>query len=165
MPGLDSTQSVKSLSWANLKAHRAFKVYARARAPPKGNGGKPYNEEGEDDGKGEPDNRKKEEGEETGTPQTNPCIDDVEQLFKESAIKLARETPTEATNTWKGDYQNRNKKDNDSTNIEMHALDCYTEYTTIGSIYSQALQLLLSKDRINLLPSKVEIENRWKPKN
>ena len=53
--------------------------------------------------------------------------------------ELARDMPTKATNTWKGNYQKRDKKDNDSTSKEVHALDCYTKHTPIGITYTQAL--------------------------
>ena len=37
--------------------------------------------------------------------------------------ELARETPTEKNNTWKGNYQNKDRKDNGFISKEVHALD------------------------------------------
>jgi len=45
--------------------------------------------------------------------------------------ELARETPSNGTNTWKGNYQNGDKKDNDSISKEVHAPDCNIEYIPI----------------------------------
>ena len=42
-------------------------------------------------------------------------------------------------------------KDNGSISEEVHALDYYTEYTPIGTTYTQALERLLSKSNIDLL--------------
>ena len=69
--------------------------------------------------------------------------------------ELAREIPSKATNNWKGKNQNRDKKDKGSTSKEVYALDCYTEYTPIGTTYTQALECLLSMSRINLPPIKI----------
>ncbi|KAJ8421320.1 hypothetical protein Cgig2_030575 [Carnegiea gigantea] len=79
--------------------------------------------------------------------------------------ELAKETPTKATNIWKGNYNNRDKKDNGSIRKEVYALDRYTEYTSIGTTCTQALECLLSNGRIDLLPIKLEIESTWKPKS
>ena len=51
---------------------------------------------------------------------------------------LIKDTPTKAIDTYKGNYQNRDKKDNGSTSKEVHALVHWTEYTPIGTMYAQA---------------------------
>ena len=45
--------------------------------------------------------------------------------------ELAKETPIKGTNTWKGNNQNRDKKDKGCTCMGVHALDCYTEYPLV----------------------------------
>ena len=76
--------------------------------------------------------------------------------------ELAREMPTKATNNQKGNYHNRDKKDTNSASGEVHPLDYYTKYTAIETIYTQALECLISKGKIDLLPIKPEIENTKK---
>ena len=39
--------------------------------------------------------------------------------------ELARETAIKATTNWKGNYKNRDKKDNGFMRKEVHALDHY----------------------------------------
>jgi len=53
--------------------------------------------------------------------------------------ELAGEAPAKTTSNWKGNYQNMNKKNNRSTSKEVHAPDRYTEYTPIGTTYTQTL--------------------------
>ena len=50
--------------------------------------------------------------------------------------KLAREPLTKVVKNWKGDYQNRNKKDSGSTSKDAYVLDRYTEYLPIGTTYT-----------------------------
>ena len=66
---------------------------------------------------------------------------------------LIKHTPTKATNTWKGNYQNRDKRDNGSTSKEVHALDRYTKYTLVDATYTQTLEHLPFKGMTNLLES------------
>jgi len=61
--------------------------------------------------------------------------------------ELAIETPPKVTNNWKGNYQNRDKKNNSSISEELYSLDSYIEYTLTRTTYTQALECLLSKGR------------------
>jgi len=72
---------------------------------------------------------------------------------------LIREMSTKVANTRKGNYQNRNKKDSGCTSKEVHALERFTKYTTIGTMYTQALERLLSEGMINLPPTKPETQS------
>ncbi|KAJ8421321.1 hypothetical protein Cgig2_030576 [Carnegiea gigantea] len=78
---------------------------------------------------------------------------------------LLRETSTKSANSWKGNYQNRDKKDNDSTSKEAHALERYIKYSPIGIMCTQALERLLSKGTINFPLIRPDMETTWKPKN
>jgi len=57
--------------------------------------------------------------------------------------ELARKMPTKATNTWKCNYQNKDKKENGTTSKEVHALDRNTKSTPNGTTHTQALECLL----------------------
>ena len=61
--------------------------------------------------------------------------------------KLGKEMPIKVANNWKTNYQNRDKEDNGFISKEACALDCYVEYTPIGTTYTKALEHLLSKPR------------------
>ncbi|KAJ8435035.1 hypothetical protein Cgig2_027244 [Carnegiea gigantea] len=52
--------------------------------------------------------------------------------------ELAGEASAKTTGNWKGNYHNMNKKNNRSTNKEVHAPDRYIEYTPIGTTLSQS---------------------------
>ncbi|KAJ8435381.1 hypothetical protein Cgig2_029752 [Carnegiea gigantea] len=82
----------------------------------------------------------------------------------DSTRRSSWETPTKATNTWKLNYQNRDKKDNGSASKKVHTLDCKIGYFPTRTTYTQTLERLLSKGRINLLPIKQGMQNPWKAK-
>ena len=49
--------------------------------------------------------------------------------------ELVEETPTKATNTWKGSNQNKDAKDKCSTSKKVDALDSYTKYIPIRTTH------------------------------
>jgi len=65
--------------------------------------------------------------------------------------ELAKETFTKATSNYMNNHYNRDEKDNGSTSKKLHALDNYIECTPIGITYTQAVDHLLSKHKIDLL--------------
>ena len=73
---------------------------------------------------------------------------------------------TNATYNWKG-YQNKNQKSNGNTSKEneVDALTHYAEYTTMGTKYTQALERLLSKGKIELPPITSEREEAQNSKS
>ncbi|KAJ8424063.1 LOW QUALITY PROTEIN: hypothetical protein Cgig2_006536 [Carnegiea gigantea] len=119
---------------------------------PKKNDDKFHNEETlkigvEDDTKGREDDKKKPiyKQQLRFVPVKNfTTLRSASVLVKE---ELAGETSAKATNNWKGNYHNKDKKDNDPKSKKVYTLDCYTKYTPSGSTYTQALEHLLSKDR------------------
>ena len=64
--------------------------------------------------------------------------------------ELAIEMLTKVISSWKNNYHNRDKKDNGSISEEVYALNHYIEYTLIETIYTQALERLLSMSKISL---------------
>jgi len=67
------------------------------------------------------------------------------ELMATTLQTLIRDTATKATNTWKGNYQNKDKEDNDSISKEVHVVEHYTKHTPIDKIYNQTLECLLYK--------------------
>jgi len=67
--------------------------------------------------------------------------------------ELARKALTKASNNWKNSYQNMDKKTSGSILKEMHTLNRHTEYTCVGTLYTQALEQLLAKGKMDLLRS------------
>jgi len=78
---------------------------------------------------------------------------------------LIRVTPTKAVKTYKGNYQNRDKKDNGSTSKKVCALHRYIKYTTINTAYTQTLECSLSKAVINIPLVKTETKSTWNHRN
>ncbi|KAJ8429040.1 hypothetical protein Cgig2_016945 [Carnegiea gigantea] len=56
---------------------------------------------------------------------------------------LIRDASTKAPKTFKGNYQNRDKKNNGSTSQDKRTLDRYAKYTPIDATYTQTLECLL----------------------
>ena len=75
-------------------------------------------------------------------------------LIKE---EVAGEAPTKAASNYKNNQWNKVKKDSGSTSKEVHALNRYTEYNPIGTIYTQDLGRLLGKGKIDIPKVKPEI--------
>jgi len=72
--------------------------------------------------------------------------------------ELAREACAKTGNNGKGNYQSKDKKANYSSNKEVHVINWYTEYNSIGATYTQALERLLAKGKNDLLEIKLETE-------
>ncbi|KAJ8422699.1 hypothetical protein Cgig2_031933 [Carnegiea gigantea] len=81
-------------------------------------------------------------------------LSNVSMLVEE---KLAQEVPTKVTNNSKGNNQNRDKKNNGSKSEEVYFLNSYIKYILIRTTYTQALEHLLSKCKIDPLSIKAEI--------
>ncbi|KAJ8435405.1 hypothetical protein Cgig2_009656 [Carnegiea gigantea] len=133
-------------------------LQALTKGPPKEDGDKSHNKEilsirGEDWGKGEEDDKKKEGEDEKDSPQhlkftpfkNCPTLRNVGMLVKEEVV---RETTTKTTNNVKSIYHNREKKDNGFISEEVHGLKYF-----------------LSKNMMNLMLIKPKMGSTWKFKN
>ncbi|KAJ8440777.1 hypothetical protein Cgig2_007183 [Carnegiea gigantea] len=62
--------------------------------------------------------------------------------------ELSKEVPAKTGNNRRNNHQNKDEKAISSKKV--HAVNCITEYTPIGTTYTQALEQVLAKGRINL---------------
>jgi len=66
-------------------------------------------------------------------------LDKSEKKLKLGSTTLqiyVRGMPTKATNTYKANHQNRDKKDIGSISKDMHGLERYAKYTPIDTTYT-----------------------------
>ncbi|KAJ8425183.1 hypothetical protein Cgig2_004687 [Carnegiea gigantea] len=64
-----------------------------------------------------------------------------------------REVPAITGNNLRNNHQNKDKKA--SSSKKVHAVNCITKYTSIGTTYTQALERCMAKGKINLLEIKL----------
>jgi len=68
--------------------------------------------------------------------------------------ELSKDAPAKNGSNYKCKYQSKEKKA--SSYKEVHAINSFTKYTLIGTTYTQALEKILAKGKINLPEVKAE---------
>ncbi|KAJ8427662.1 hypothetical protein Cgig2_032163 [Carnegiea gigantea] len=84
----------------------------------------------------------------------------LQNLTKESQAEnkkeLSKEAPTKLSSNWKNNYQNKDKKA--SSSKEVYVVNSIIEHTPGGTNYTQALQQLFTKGKIDLPKIRLEID-------
>ena len=73
--------------------------------------------------------------------------------------ELSKKVPPKTGSNWRNNHQNKDKKA--SIPKEVHTVNRTNMYTPVGTTYTQALERLLAKRKINLPKIMPETESFW----
>ena len=70
--------------------------------------------------------------------------------------ELSKEAHTKPSSNWKNNYQSKDKKA--SSSKEVYVVNSIIDHTPVGINYTQALQQLFTKGKIDLPEARLEID-------